>query len=377
MANRFFFTLVFGVLLSVFSFDYSYGQAISRLGVGMIQASTVKYIAPAKRSYFNRITIERSQRDPYLQRNNGLDRLYLTSVMEWPVIVKGDTARIKWMFDNSVITHIKIEGVGETTPEDVQKGQFVIEVTPEQTTLYKAHIHIKHVDGTISVHQGIADRRVIVVSDRKTQNNIYQTSTVYEANFQIENLSRYMDSQAGGVREGKWRYYPDKLNTYIENVSGRDRESIDMQLANENIDVPDTKTLLQEETERFNSNTRHPDRWLNTFLEHAVIARGDSTRIKFVFDSRKVRGIQVLGYGRASRDDIKKGEYIVTVTPKKTKLIECWVNTRAGRRPAHYRIIVVEPKKYDEVMRKLYELRIQGRGYNQYIEELAGRVPSF
>ena len=31
---------------------------------------------------------------------------------------------------------------------------------------------------------------------------------------------------------------------------------------------------------------------------------------------------------------------------------------------------------YDEVMQKLYILRAQGRGYNQYIEELAGRVPA-
>ena len=139
------------------------------------------------------------------------------------------------------------------------------------------------------------------------------------------------------------------------------------------ISLQKQKTLLQEETERFNSNTRHPDRWLNTFLEHAVIARGDSTRIKFVFDSRKVRGIQVLGYGRASRDDIRKGEYIVTVNPKKTKLIECWVNTRV-RIPAHYRVIVVKPEEYDEVMKKIYKLRKLGWDCNHYLNELAGEV---
>ena len=209
--------------MSVFNFDHSYGQAYSgtyQWGVGMVQAPTITDMAQAVPRKFARMSIERCQRDIYYRRNENCDRVYLASCMEWPAIVKGDTARIKWMFDNSVITHIEIEGVGETTPEDVQKGQFVIEVTPEQTTLYKAHIHIKHADGTVSVNPELANRRVIVVSDRKTQNNIFQMYTLDKANRQIEKLSRYMDSHAGGVREGKWTYFPDKLNTYIENVSG-------------------------------------------------------------------------------------------------------------------------------------------------------------
>ena len=87
--------------------------------------------------------------------------------------------------------------------------------------------------------------------------------------------------------------------------------------------------------------------------------------------------IQVVGYEKASRDDLKKGEYIVTVSPKKTKLIECWVFKRNWRRtPAHYRIIVVEPEKYDEIMKNIYILRAQGRGYRDYLEKLADGVPA-
>ena len=375
MAKRFFFTLVLGILLSVSNFNHSYGQGCYDLRLGRyvsvspFNQERIKYL----KYNFDRLTIEYCQRDSFYKRNGDNDKLYLTSEVDFPVILNGDTTRIKWIFDNSVITHIEVEGVGKTTPEDVKKGQFVITVTPEETTLYKARIHIKHVDGTISVHQKIADRRVIVVYDRKTQAKIMENAELHRINQEIKRLSQYMDSWAGGVREGKWLYFPDKLNTYIENVSGRDRERIDMQLANENIDVPDTKTLLKEETERFNNYTRLPDKWLNTSLEHAVIARGDSTRIKFVFDSRKVRGIQVLGYGRASRDDIRKGEYIVTVNPKKTKLIECWVNTRV-RIPAHYRVIVVKPEEYDEVMKKIYKLRKLGWDCNHYLNELAGEV---
>ena len=66
----------------------------------------------------------------------------------------------------------------------------------------------------------------------------------------------------------------------------------------------------------------------------------------------------------------KKGEYIVTVAPKKTKLIECYIN---GGQRAHRRVIVIEPEKYDEVMkdwgRKVYNSR--------YLDKLAGGVPLF
>ncbi|MBR6496141.1 MAG: hypothetical protein IKT28_03395, partial [Rikenellaceae bacterium] len=222
MTKKFFFTFVFGILLSVSNFNHSYGQGCYDLRLGRyvsvspFNQERIKYL----KYNFDRLTIEYCQRDSFYKRNGDNDKLYLTSEVDFPVILNGDTTRIKWIFDNSVITHIEVEGVGETTPEDIQKGQFVITVTPEQTMLYKAHIHIKHVDGTVSVTHELANRRVIVVSDRKTQDNIYQMYTLYEANRQIEKLSRYMDSQAGGVREGKWTYFPDKLNTYIENVSG-------------------------------------------------------------------------------------------------------------------------------------------------------------
>ncbi|MBO5710619.1 MAG: hypothetical protein J6R62_03765 [Rikenellaceae bacterium] len=294
--------------------------------------------------------------------------------MELPIIQKGDTTRIIWVFDSSVITHIEVEGVGKTTPKDIQKGKFDVTVSPVQTTLYKANIHVKSANDSIVVLEGIANRRVIVIDgDRKEYFRVINDFLwSRRAKDKPASEYRFLNSLAGDVLEGLWVYSPEKLNENIGHISGKEAE---MQLSIE--DIPDTKTLLQKETESFNNSKRLPDKWLSTALEHAVIARGDSTRIKFLFDNQRVTGIQVLGYGRASRDDIKKGEYIVTVTPKKTKLIECWVNTRAGRRPAHYRIIVVEPKKYDEVMRKLHELRIQGRGYNQYIEELAGRVPSF
>ncbi|MBR4999684.1 MAG: hypothetical protein IKY11_01990, partial [Rikenellaceae bacterium] len=84
MTKQFFFTLVLGILLSVFNFDHSYAQAKYQIGVGMVQASPMKYIAPAIKSNFDRKTIERCQRDIYHRRNERCDRLYLTTLMEWP-----------------------------------------------------------------------------------------------------------------------------------------------------------------------------------------------------------------------------------------------------------------------------------------------------
>ena len=136
-------------------------------------------------------------------------------------------------------------------------------------------------------------------------------------------------------------------------------------------DVLDTKARLQLETEKFDREKWSSDiGYLYTAIEHQVIAQGDSTRIKFLFNNRRVRSIKVLGYGKASKEDIKKGEYVVTVAPKKTKLIECYIN---GGERAHKRVIVIDPEKYDEVMKEWGR-----RDYNsRYLDKLAGGVPLF
>ncbi|MBQ2394881.1 MAG: hypothetical protein II307_03855, partial [Alistipes sp.] len=306
----------------------------------------------------------------YLQRQYD-QKLYLMSEIELPIIQSGDTTRIRWVFDNSVIAHIEVEGICETTPQDIQKGYFDVTVSPKETTLYRVNVKVITPDGTILTIPRLDDHRVIVTNNYQTFSKVmhnYMDMILYK---KYKKLSQFMNSYAGGVREGKYVYFPEKLNEYLDQISG---EGTEMQLAD--IDIPDTKTLLQRETERFDSVKLYPGKWLSTSLEHAVIARGDSTRIKFVFDNREVYGIQVLGYGKASRDDIKKGEYVVTVSPPKTKLIGCWVIKKGWRRiPAHYRVIVVDPEKYNEVMRKYYTLRAQGRSNRQYLNELADGVP--
>ncbi|MBO7213051.1 MAG: hypothetical protein J6U99_00640, partial [Rikenellaceae bacterium] len=274
---------------------------------------------------------------------------------EFPAIMKGDSTQVKWSFDNQIVAHLEVEGIGETTPEDIKKGEFIVKVAPEQTTLYRVNVHTKEPDGTVKINYGLGNHRVIVVPDRKTLADVYMKVWLidYEQD-EIKRrtaLTRYLNSISDGI--------PGKI-TYLEPYGNQTIKK-----------VFDTKARLQMETERFDRIKWSPDiENLHSAIEHQVIARGDSTRIKFLFNNRRVRSIKVLGYGKASKEDIKKGEYIVTVAPKKTKLIECYIN---GGERAHRRVIVIDPEKYDEVMKEW------GRyGYTlRYLDKLAGGVPLF
>ena len=132
MANRFFFTFAFCLLLSVFNVDYGYTQIIVYQDMRPLN----EYI-PSMKSHFNRRTLDYFQRRANENGKGGI--LYLQSAVDLPAYQKGDTARIRWVFNNKVITHIEVEGVGETTPEDIKNEVFVVSVVPEQTTLYKAN----------------------------------------------------------------------------------------------------------------------------------------------------------------------------------------------------------------------------------------------
>jgi hypothetical protein len=50
----------------------------------------------------------------------------------------------------------------------------------------------------------------------------------------------------------------------------------------------------------------------------SVLTKGDSTRIKFLINPRRIIRFEAFGYGEASPEDIKKGEWIITVRPEKT-----------------------------------------------------------
>ena len=356
MTKRLFLALVFFL-----SITNSYAQNINIT----VHPKPIKEWLSDWKSHIDRLTLAYMQR----QINNIEGKVgvyYLLSEIECPVITRGDTTRIRYMFDNSVIAHIEVEGVSETTPEDIKKGIFDVRLSPEQTTLYKTNIHVKSTNDSIVILEGVANRRVIVIEGGRRELSSVIMNIQYSRQRTGENryadYYKYLNSLAGGVPEGLWVYVPERLSEQLGKISGKEVE-----MAN----VLDTKARLQLETEKFDREKWGPDiGYLLSAIEHQVIARGDSTRIKFLFNNRRVRSIKVLGYGKASKEDIKKGEYVVTVAPKKTKLIECYIN---GGERAHKRVIVIEPEKYDEVMKDWGR-----RGYNsRYLDKLAGGVPLF
>ena len=361
MTKRLFLALV--VLLSITTLG-SYAQIIVEFRPGPIKEK-IKSL----KSHLNRMTLSYKQwQINYVEDKSNV--YYLLSHLEFPVITKAVTTRLRYMFDNRIITHIEVEGVGETTPEDIEKGIFDVTLSPEQTTLFKTNIHVKTANDSIVVLEGIANRRVIVVEGGIDEFHDAVIKMWYARNGdhtipeiqRIANFYRHLNSLAGDVPEGLWVYAPERLSEQLGKISGKEVE-----MAN----VFDTKARLQLETEKFDAQKWGPDiGYLYTAIEHQVIAQGDSTRIKFLFNRQRVRSIKVLGYGKASKEDIKKGEYVVTVAPKKTKLIECYIN---GGQRAHRRVIVIDPEKYDEVMKDW------GRsGYNsRYLDKLAGGVPLF
>ena len=120
MKKTIFHFLILGLLFSIISIDYSYGQIYdARVGRYVSVAPFDQVMIRHLKYNFDRLTIEYCQRNSFYKRNGNNDKLYLTSEVDFPVILNGDTTRIKWIFDNSVITHIEVEGVGETTPEDI------------------------------------------------------------------------------------------------------------------------------------------------------------------------------------------------------------------------------------------------------------------
>ena len=90
MANRVFFTLVFGIILSIISLDYSYGQNYdARVGRYVSVAPFDQVMIRHLKYNFDRLTIEYCQRNSFYKRNGNNDKLYLTSEVDFPVILNG------------------------------------------------------------------------------------------------------------------------------------------------------------------------------------------------------------------------------------------------------------------------------------------------
>ena len=105
--------------------------------------------------------------------------------------------------------------------------------------------------------------------------------------------------------------------------------------------------------------------------ERFIIAKGDSVRFKTVFLPINIEKIEAENGACTTREDLKKGEWIVTLKPEKTKWCSIKVYNKSGTiSEVGTRIIVVEPDKYEEVIAQLKKL--QGAKKGKYIDDIAG-----
>lgn len=74
------------------------------------------------------------------------------------IVTPGDSVNLKIVFNTDVVSRVEVEGVGETSAEDIAKGLFIVRICPQKTTVYNVMFHKK--DGTYAPMLG----RVIVVS---------------------------------------------------------------------------------------------------------------------------------------------------------------------------------------------------------------------
>jgi hypothetical protein len=189
--KRFFSSLTLGVLLTFFSINCSYSQ--NQLSIDQIlKLETARFDIFVLPDMYEdpdfRFAIERLF-DMYILRDNTPDKKpYFRSALEHRMILKGKSSRIKFMFDKQKVSHIEVEGVGETTPEDIKNGVFVATLKPEKTTLYKVNVHLMNSDGTTNIKYGLCNTRVIVVEDKK----VYRKSR--ERICMLEDKARYLEA---------------------------------------------------------------------------------------------------------------------------------------------------------------------------------------
>lgn len=112
-------------------------------------------------------------------------------------------------------------------------------------------------------------------------------------------------------------------------------------------------------------------------IDCRLIKRGDSARIKYVFDN-SVDRIVVEGGGETTPKDIANGVFVAKVSPEKTKLVNVIVRTRNqftnkySEIKLEWLIVVVEPEKYDNIIKEYNKIKEDGRAEEKFITKLSG-----
>lgn len=117
----------------------------------------------------------------------------------------------------------------------------------------------------------------------------------------------------------------------------------------------------------------------SAFPERRFIQKGDSTRIKFVFDPAVIQKIEIVDGPSAPINVLKKGEWVIVVKPQKSTSYVAnfhFRNQTYGynhKIPAQVKVLVLEPDKYKEVEAKakeFYEKSESGKGLSDYLKSI-------
>ncbi len=102
----------------------------------------------------------------------------------------------------------------------------------------------------------------------------------------------------------------------------KDRKKKNLKMSPEELKEYRRKMYLrQQDSITFYNAKLAPGQYFLKRVENDVIAKGDSTRIKYLLDPKQILRFEVEGYGEASPEDIKNGVWILTVKPEKTTAI--------------------------------------------------------
>jgi hypothetical protein len=104
----------------------------------------------------------------------------------------------------------------------------------------------------------------------------------------------------------------------------------------------------------------------------SVLTKGDSTRIKYLINPKMVIRLEVFGYGEATPEDIKNGEWIITVRPEKTMHLETRLTYDDGQSSMNgiFLVVVDDHNKVAEL--KANYNKLQGPKKDAYLRELVG-----
>ncbi|MBO5874794.1 MAG: hypothetical protein J6Q35_07200 [Rikenellaceae bacterium] len=111
---------------------------------------------------------------------------------------------------------------------------------------------------------------------------------------------------------------------------------------------------------------------LRTCVENILVAKGDTWRVKYVFQPSLFTKLVAEGIREATPEEMKKGECIFAFKPEKTQWIKI---IQYGSDGSKYEggslVYVVEPEKYESVMQRYKSLKGL-KDKNDFLDSIAG-----